>query len=175
MLKSSFSLACRQAVFVRSLSSSGKDLPQTRLHDAKRKELNSILEAPAPKVPITINAEETMEIAGVPLEHQEERVARIFRPAREATQTPWNNTKAWRIELDNRARFENPLMGWSGTADPLSNVGMHMKFASKEEAIAFCEKNRWTFEIEEVHERQIKPKNYGINFSWNKKGRISTK
>ena len=33
-----------------------------------------------------------MDIGGIPLEHQEERVARIFRPAREATQTPWNNT-----------------------------------------------------------------------------------
>lgn len=64
-----------------------------------------------------------------------------------------------------------------------------MKFASKEDAIAFCEKNRWTYEVEvsintllyscnalqKEHIRQIKPKNYGQNFSWNRKSRVSTK
>ncbi|CAI2302692.1 unnamed protein product [Caenorhabditis sp. 36 PRJEB53466] len=141
--------------------SAGKDnLPVTRTHGAKKIELNDILEKPTQKTPVNVSADETMEIAGVPLEHQDARTARIFRPAREATQSAWGNTKSWTIELDNRQRWENPLMGWSGTADPLSNVGMDLKFASKEDAIAFCVKNRWEFDVEEPHERQIKAKNY---------------
>ena len=47
------------------------------------------------KAPVAVSTDETMDIGGVPLEHQEERVARIFRPTREATQTPWNNTKVF--------------------------------------------------------------------------------
>jgi NADH dehydrogenase (ubiquinone) Fe-S protein 4 len=41
------------------------------------------------------------------------RRARIFRPARDAPQSGWNNTKQWKIELDNRERWVNPLIGWS--------------------------------------------------------------
>ncbi|KAK6011256.1 ETC complex I subunit region [Ostertagia ostertagi] len=82
---------------------------------------------------------------------------------------------AWRIELDNRQRWENPLMGWTSSGDPLSNISMNLKFASKEDAIDFCVKNRWTYEVEKEHERKILPKNYASNFAWNKKTRVSTK
>uniref|UniRef100_A0AC34FBB1 NADH dehydrogenase [ubiquinone] iron-sulfur protein 4, mitochondrial n=1 Tax=Panagrolaimus sp. ES5 TaxID=591445 RepID=A0AC34FBB1_9BILA len=59
--------------------------------------------------------------------------------------------------------------------DPLSNISGNLDFASKEEAVAFCQKNRWNYDVEEVHERKIIPKQYGTNFSWNKRTRISTK
>ncbi|CAI5437679.1 unnamed protein product [Caenorhabditis angaria] len=176
MLRTSVS-RCFQATntALRSFSSGKDNLPVTRSHEAKKIDVNDILETKSPKVPVNVSSDETMDIGGVPSAHQEARTARIFRPAREATQSPWGNTKLWRIELDNRQRWENPLMGWSGTADPLSNVSMDLKFATKEDAIAFCEKNRWEFDIEEPHERQIKPKNYGQNFAWNRRTRIGTK
>ncbi|KAK6011126.1 SSXT protein, partial [Ostertagia ostertagi] len=50
---------------------------------------------------------------------------------------------------------------------------MNLKFASKEDAIDFCVKNRWTYEVEKEHERKILPKNYASNFAWNKKTRMS--
>ncbi|EMP42386.1 NADH dehydrogenase [ubiquinone] iron-sulfur protein 4 [Chelonia mydas] len=50
-----------------------------------------------------------------------------------------NNTKKWKLEFDTRERWENPLMGWASTADPLSN--MVLAFSTKEDAIAFAEKN----------------------------------
>ncbi|KAL8203894.1 UNVERIFIED_CONTAM: NADH dehydrogenase Fe-S protein subunit 4 ndufs4 [Gekko kuhli] len=50
-----------------------------------------------------------------------------------------NNTKKWKMEFDTRERWENPLMGWASTADPLSNL--FLTFATKEDAIAFAEKN----------------------------------
>ena len=37
-------------------------------------------------------------------------------------------------------------MGWSSTADPLSNT--QLDFANKEEAIAFAEKNKWNYILE---------------------------
>lgn len=52
---------------------------------------------------------------------------------------------------------------------------MNLDFASMEDAIAFCEKNSWQYEVEQTHERQIKPKQYGSNYSWNKRTRVSTK
>ncbi|XGW20338.1 hypothetical protein V3C99_003835 [Haemonchus contortus] len=173
MIRSGISMVARQ-VQVRSLTS-GKDLPVPRLHDAKRKDVEDILQPTFPKVPVTVTGDEAAEIGGRPAEHTEERTVRIFRAAREATQAPWGNTKAWRIEFDNRQRWENPLMGWSSSGDPLSNLSMNLKFASKEDAIEFCEKNRWPYEIEKEHERKILPKNYGSNFAWSKKTRVSTK
>lgn len=52
---------------------------------------------------------------------------------------------------------------------------MGLKFASKESAISFCEKVGWDYEVEEFAEPEIKPKNYGENFAWNKRTRVSTK
>ena len=38
----------------------------------------------------------------------------------------------WRIEFETESKWENPLMGWSSTADSLENVGrMTMAFDSK--------------------------------------------
>ena len=37
-------------------------------------------------------------------------------------------------------------MGWSSTADPLSNL--QLDFATKEDAIAYAEKNKWSYLLE---------------------------
>ncbi|TKR93661.1 hypothetical protein L596_008074 [Steinernema carpocapsae] len=152
-------------------------VPVTRQTDVKRKSLDEVLGSHEKKTTIAVSntVDETMELAGIPEEHMEARTARIFKPAREATQTAWNNTNVWKIELDNQKRWENPLMGWSSNADPLSNISMNLDFASAEEAIAFCEKNRWQYEVEQPKQRQIKQKSYGANFSWNKRTRVGTK
>lgn len=60
------------------------------------------------------------------------------------------------------------------SGDPLSN--MKVQFSTKEEAIEFCEKNGWHYYISESKlDKKFKPKNYGINFAWNKRTRVSTK
>ncbi|KAL3102133.1 hypothetical protein niasHS_003542 [Heterodera schachtii] len=118
---------------------------------------------------------EIMEIGGVPEEHREGRNARIYMPARTAMQSGWDNTGVWKIELDERERWENATIGWASNADPLSNISMALSFASREDAINFCEKNRWSYIVEEPPSREIKPKAYGSNFSWNKRTRVSTK
>ena len=72
------------------------------------------------------------------------------------------------------AVFSEQLMKVCLSGDPLSN--MKVQFSSKEEAIRHCEKNGWEWYIQESSfEKPFKPKSYGVNFSWNKRTRVSTK
>ncbi|XP_018333557.1 NADH dehydrogenase [ubiquinone] iron-sulfur protein 4, mitochondrial [Agrilus planipennis] len=113
-------------------------------------------------------------ISGVPEEIVKERRVRIFEPAKNAMQSGTDNIGNWRIEFDNRERWENPLMGWCSSGDPHSNL--HIQFSTKEEAITYCQKNGYKFYVEKSHlEKKFKPKSYAANFSWNKHTRVSTK
>ncbi|XP_075445225.1 NADH dehydrogenase [ubiquinone] iron-sulfur protein 4, mitochondrial [Ascaphus truei] len=123
-----------------------------------------------------ITVDEKMDITsitGVPDEHIKTRKVHIFVSARNAMQSGVNNTKKWKLEFDTRERWENPLMGWASSGDPLSN--MVLSFTCKEDAIAFAEKNGWSYELEERRIPKPKSKSYGANFSWNKRTRVSTK
>ncbi|KAM5193925.1 NADH dehydrogenase [ubiquinone] iron-sulfur protein 4, mitochondrial [Mantella aurantiaca] len=123
-----------------------------------------------------ITVDEKVDIApltGVPEEQIKTRKVRIFVPARNAMQSGVQNTKKWKLDFDTRERWENPLMGWASTADPLSN--MVLSFTSKEDAIEFVEKNGWNYEVDERRIPKPKSKSYGANFSWNKRTRVSTK
>jgi len=112
-------------------------------------------------------------ITGVPEEHTKSRRVRIFKPTKNSMQSGTSNTKRWKIEFETRERWENPLMGWSSSGDPLSNI--QVDFMQKEDAVAFCEKNGWPWFVEEPVEKPMRPKSYGANFSWSKKTRVSTK
>ncbi|KAM6959020.1 NADH dehydrogenase [ubiquinone] iron-sulfur protein 4, mitochondrial [Aplochiton taeniatus] len=123
-----------------------------------------------------ITVDEKLDITtltGVPEEHIKTRKVRIFVPTRTAMQSGINSTKKWKIDFDTRERWENPLMGWASTADPLSN--MALTFSSKEDAIAFAEKNGWSYDITEKRMAKPRVKSYGANFSWDKRTRRSAK
>ncbi|XP_025077539.1 NADH dehydrogenase [ubiquinone] iron-sulfur protein 4, mitochondrial-like [Pomacea canaliculata] len=123
---------------------------------------------------ITVTKEmDISSLSGVPEEHIKTRTVRIFVPARNAMQSGTYGLRRWKIEFDVRERWENPLMGWISTGDPLSN--MEVTFTSKEDAMAFCEKNGWEYLIEEQQKPTFKKKSYGANFSWDKRTRVSTK
>jgi len=111
--------------------------------------------------------------SGVPEEHIKTRRVCISVPARNAMQSGSNNTHKWKLEFEARERWENPLMGWSSSGDPLSN--MQVKFSSKEDAIDFCERNGWEWFVQEPQVPNPKKKSYGANFSWNKRTRVDTK
>ncbi|XP_054160637.1 NADH dehydrogenase [ubiquinone] iron-sulfur protein 4, mitochondrial-like [Oppia nitens] len=124
----------------------------------------------------TFLAENELTIAdfnGVPKEHIYERRVRISKPSKNAMQSGAYGRDKWRIEFESRERWENPLMGWTSTGDPLSN--MNLCFATKEEAADFCRKNGWYYEIIEPQERRNFQKSYAENFSWNKRTRVGSK
>eukprot|EP00092_Neocalanus_flemingeri_P008356 GFUD01009010.1.p1 GENE.GFUD01009010.1~~GFUD01009010.1.p1 ORF type:complete len:182 (-),score=58.05 GFUD01009010.1:297-842(-) len=110
---------------------------------------------------------------GMPDEERKERVVRIYKPAKNAMQSGTAGIKRWKIEFDNQQRWENHLMGWASTADPVSNV--LIDFADKEDAIAFAERHGWEYVLEDPKERAPKTKSYALNFAWNKRTRKSTK
>jgi len=130
---------------------------------------------PAEKVS-EITVTEPMDItplSGVPLEHIKDRQVRIFVPSKNAMQSGSHLTHTWMIEFETRERWENSLMGWSSSGDPLSN--MQVRFTTREAAIAFVEKNGWKYLIEEPKYRKPKVKSYGANFAWNKRTRRANK
>lgn len=113
-------------------------------------------------------------VTGVPEEHVKTRLVKISKATKNVMQSGTDNTHNWVMEFDNRERWENPLMGWTSTGDPLSN--MKIEFVDKADAINFCEKNGWKWYLEaESKTRPIRAKSYANNFSWNKRTRTSTK
>ncbi|XP_057687708.1 NADH dehydrogenase [ubiquinone] iron-sulfur protein 4, mitochondrial [Corythoichthys intestinalis] len=123
-----------------------------------------------------ITVDEKLDISavtGVPEEHVKTRKVHIFVPAKTAMQSGVNSTKKWKMDFDTRERWENPLMGWASSADPLSN--MVLSFSSKEDAVAFAEKNGWSYEITDKRAPKPRVKSYGANFSWDKRTRRSAK
>ncbi|XP_043476264.1 NADH dehydrogenase [ubiquinone] iron-sulfur protein 4, mitochondrial [Leptopilina heterotoma] len=123
---------------------------------------------------ITVTTEENVGIvSGVPEEHIKNRTVRIYQPAKNAMQSGTNNTNFWQIEFETRERWENPLMGWTSTGDPMSNV--KVDFETKEEAMQHCKKMGWQFSVQKSSDDQPKQRTYGTNFSWNRRTRVTTK
>ena len=58
-------------------------------------------------------------------------------------------------------------MNWTSSGDTQHQV--KIKFASKELAVAFAEKNSIDYSIREAKKIKIKPKSYSDNFSYDKK------
>jgi len=123
-----------------------------------------------------IKVDEVLSLAnvtGVPDEHTKDRRVRIYKQAKNAMQSGTNDTHKWTADFENRQRWENPTMGWTSSGDPLSN--MKLQFTEREDAIAFCDKNGWTYFVEEAKVRKPLNKSYAANFSWNKRSRIGSK
>lgn len=67
----------------------------------------------------------------------------------------------WDI-LPKGHRWENPLMGWQSSADFMQ--GTKLEFKSREDAIAFAEKQGYEYFVQEPKERVISAKAYANNF-----------
>jgi hypothetical protein len=96
--------------------------------------------------------------------------ARISRPAKTAMQSGTAKTDRWLLEFDaSAARSVEPLMGWTSSADTLSQIKLW--FETKEEAIAYATRNGLAFVVDEPEEaaprRAIA---YSDNFKFNRVG-----
>jgi hypothetical protein len=95
--------------------------------------------------------------------------ARIYRPAKTAMQSGLAKTKDWLLDYEPASPREvEPLMGWTGTGDMLSQVKLW--FASKEEAIAYAEKNGIPYRVYEPNPRAMSKKSYSDNFKFGRIG-----
>ncbi|KAI1466982.1 ETC complex I subunit conserved region-domain-containing protein [Daldinia caldariorum] len=103
-------------------------------------------------------------LSGAPIELQA-RTVRIYQPSKPATQSGNWGSHRWRMEWDVLAkghRWENPLMGWQSSADFMQ--GTRLEFKSKEDAIAFAEKQGYEYFVQEPNTRAFTPKAYANNF-----------
>ena len=89
--------------------------------------------------------------------------ARIFQQPRNAMQSGQAATHEWILEFEQSApRQADPLMGWIGSADTQAQI--RLKFDSRDEAIAYADKNEVAYSVELARERKIRPKAYADNF-----------
>lgn len=90
------------------------------------------------------NIAEMAALSGMPAD-QAKRVVVIAQRQLKALQSGQRLAHQWQITWKHTERWSNPLMGWTSTADPMSNV--KLSFETKEAAIAFAERNGWKFEV----------------------------
>merc|ERR1711871_961506 len=82
--------------------------------------------------------------SGMPAEHAK-RTVTIAPKQHKTLQSAEKLSHIWMITWEHQERWMNPLMGWTSSADPLSNV--RLSFDSKEEAIAFADRNGWKYKV----------------------------
>jgi hypothetical protein len=89
--------------------------------------------------------------------------ARIFQQPRNAMQSGQANTHDWVLEFEpDGPRRADPLMGWIGSGD--TRAQLRLKFESREEAVAYADRNELSYSVELPHPRRIRPKAYADNF-----------
>jgi len=94
--------------------------------------------------------------------------ARIFSPAKTAMQSGKSKTGYWVLEFEAESpRRIDPLMGYTTSGDMRSQV--RLTFGSKEEAVAYAEKNGLEFRLEEPKEAKRRQISYAENFRFDRK------
>lgn len=90
--------------------------------------------------------------------------ARIYKPARTATQSGQAKTKEWVLDYEpEEPRIVESLMGWTASGDMQSQV--RLRFASKEEAVAYAERHGIPYQVFESAPAQRRGLSYADNFS----------
>ncbi len=96
--------------------------------------------------------------------------AKIYRPAKTAMQSGRGGTKRWALEFEPEARREmDPLMGWTSSRDTRAQV--RMSFDTLEEAVAYAEKQGYSYSVQSAQARVVRPKSYSDNFRYDRIGR----
>ncbi len=78
------------------------------------------------------------------------------------------NTRTWVLEFAASSPREiEPLMGWTSSADTRRQLALW--FRTKEEAVAYAERQGIPYTVEESKERQIRSKSYSDNFRFDRR------
>ena len=93
---------------------------------------------------------------------------RIYKPAKTAMQSGQRNTKEWVLETEPAPKEIDPLMGWTSSRDMKAQI--RLAFDTKEDAIAYAERNGIPFRLTEPKPRQPVRKTYADNFRFGRRG-----
>lgn len=90
--------------------------------------------------------------------------AKIYQPAKSAMQSGRGKTKYWLLEYEKPAAGRpDGLMGWNTMPDTITEV--KLKFATKEEAIAYATSKKLNYVVREPKKAVVPPKSYAENFA----------
>ena len=88
---------------------------------------------------------------------------RIFMPAKTAMSSGRARTQQWVLEYEpGAARSIEPLMGYTSSSDMASQI--RLKFDTREEAVAYAERNGIEYRVFEPHRRKHRAMSYAENF-----------
>lgn len=94
--------------------------------------------------------------------------ARIYKPSKTAMQSGTANTKAWMLDYEpEQPRQVEPLMGWTSSGDMRQQV--RLSFASKEEAVAYCEREGIPYQVFEAKPSARRINSYSDNFAFKRR------
>jgi hypothetical protein len=95
--------------------------------------------------------------------------ARIYKPAKTAMQSGHAKTKDWVIDFEpEEPRRVEPLMGWTSSGD--MNQQLRLRFPSKEEAIAYCQRHAIPYQVSEDKPAERRIMSYSDNFAFHRRG-----
>ena len=94
--------------------------------------------------------------------------ARIFKPAKNAMQSGRSKTKEWQLDYEpEQPRAVEPLMGWTSSFDTRQQI--RLRFETKEEAIAYCERNAIPYQVSEEKPVARRAISYADNFAFRRR------
>ena len=94
--------------------------------------------------------------------------ARIYKPAKNAMQSGTARTKEWVLDYEpEQPREIEPLMGWTSSGDMKQQVSL--RFDSKEEAIAYCERHGIAYQVSKPTPAARRTISYADNFSFKRR------
>jgi hypothetical protein len=94
--------------------------------------------------------------------------ARIYKPARTAMQSGSAKTKEWMLDYEpEQPPTVEPLMGWTSSSDMKQQV--QLSFDTKEEAIAYCEREGIAYEVFETKPPERPRMSYADNFAYTRR------
>jgi len=94
--------------------------------------------------------------------------ARIYKPARTAMQSGTAKTKEWLLDYEpEQPSAVEPLMGWTSSGDMKQQL--RLQFNTKEEAIAYCERNGIAYETFESPPPKRQRISYSDNFAYTRR------
>jgi hypothetical protein len=92
-------------------------------------------------------------------------LARIYKPAKTAMQSGAAKTKEWVLDyVPEEPREVEPLMGWTSSGDMQQQV--RLRFDTKEEAVAYCERHGIPYRAFEAKEQARRRIAYADNFAF---------
>ena len=94
--------------------------------------------------------------------------ARIYKPAKSATQSGLARTKQWLLVFEqDKPREIEPLMGWTSSGDMRQQV--HLRFDTLDEATAYCERHGIAYQIFHSTPSARRVMSYADNFAFNRR------